>query len=101
LTLGVVMVGWVFFRAKSWSLAMEYLGGLATWRNGIRLGSAYILPLTALVFVAHLLVNKDRNWAQEISEWPAPVRIAVYSTMGLLLSLLVPADAVPFVYFQF
>jgi D-alanyl-lipoteichoic acid acyltransferase DltB (MBOAT superfamily) len=55
LTLGVVMLGWVFFRAQSWSLAM----------------------------------------------WPAPVRIAVYSTTVFLLTLLVPADTVPFVYFQF
>jgi alginate O-acetyltransferase complex protein AlgI len=101
LTLGVVMLGWVFFRAQSWSLAMEYLSGLATWRDGVRLGSPYILPLSALVFVAHLVVNKDRNVMQEIIEWPPPVRIAAYSTMVLLLTLLVPADTVPFVYFQF
>jgi alginate O-acetyltransferase complex protein AlgI len=101
LTLGVVVIAWVFFRAKSWSIAMEYLGGLATWHSGVRLGSAYILPLSALVLLAHLIVNKDRNWVQEVTEWPVPVRVTVYSTAVLLLSLLVPTDAVPFVYFQF
>jgi alginate O-acetyltransferase complex protein AlgI len=101
LTLSVVMLGWVFFRAKSWSLAMDYLGGLATWRSGVRLGSAYILPLVTVVFLAHLIADKDRNWAREIPEWPVPVRVTVYSTIVLLLSLFVPTDAVPFVYFQF
>jgi alginate O-acetyltransferase complex protein AlgI len=101
LTLGVVVFAWVFFRAKSWTIAMEYLGGLVTWRSGVSLGSVYILPLSALVLLAHLIVNKDRNLAQELPGWPVPVRITAYSTAVLLLSLLVPTDAVPFVYFQF
>jgi alginate O-acetyltransferase complex protein AlgI len=101
LTLSVVMLGWIFFRAKSWSIAMDYLHGLTTWRGGTALGSVYILPLSALVLLAHLIVGKDRNWALQIPEWPAPVRVAIYSTIVLVLSLLVPTDAVPFVYFQF
>jgi alginate O-acetyltransferase complex protein AlgI len=101
LTLGAVMIGWIFFRAESWGAALEYLSGLATWRNGVRLGSAYILPLSALVFVAHLLVNKDRNWIQEIPTWPAPVRVGAYSLLVLWVSLMGVADSAPFVYVQF
>jgi len=101
LTLGVVMLGWVFFRAKTWSLALIYLEGLFTWRDGIRLGSPYILPLSTLVLVVHLLVGKERNLAEEIDKRPALVRVGAYSTAVLTLTLLVPADTVPFVYFQF
>jgi len=102
LTLSVVMVGWIFFRAESWSLAVEYLRRLFTWRSdGITLGSAYILPLTAVVFVTHLIISKNRNVAAEISQYSVFVRVASYSTALLLLSSLVPADRVPFVYFQF
>jgi alginate O-acetyltransferase complex protein AlgI len=101
LTLGVIMVGWVFFRAESWSLALEYLNGLISWQDGLRLGSPYILPLTVLVFVAHVLFNKDRNWTEELPGWSIPVRVATYSTLLLWLSLMAVADSTPFVYVQF
>jgi alginate O-acetyltransferase complex protein AlgI len=102
LTLGVVLVGWVFFRAQSWADALLYLNRMLTWSElGIRLLSPYILLALAGVVLAHLLVQKDRNWAQEIPERSLPVRIGAYATLMLLLSLLAATDSAPFIYFQF
>lgn len=102
LTLGVVLVGWLFFRAQSWSDAIEYLGRLMVWsHDGTRFVSPYILPVLAAVFLTHLLIQKDRNWAQEIPERMIPERIMVYAALALLLVCLGATDSAPFIYFQF
>jgi alginate O-acetyltransferase complex protein AlgI len=102
LTLGVVMLGMVFFRAATFSDATLYLHRLLTWNNaGTRLNSPFILAAVAALFVVHLLVRKDRNLALELPQKSLAVRIAGYSALLLLLVLLGATDASPFVYFQF
>jgi alginate O-acetyltransferase complex protein AlgI len=101
-TLAVVLIGWIFFRARSWTDASLYLSRLMTWSSdGIHLISPYILPAVAAVVLTHLLINKDSNWAQEIPNCSAPVRIVAYSSLAILLSLLGAIDSAPFIYFQF
>lgn len=102
LTLGVVLVGWLFFRAQSWSAAIEYLSRLMTWsHDGTRFISPYILPTLAAVFLTHLVMQKDRNWAQKIPERLIPERIAFYAGIALLIVCLGASDSAPFIYFQF
>jgi alginate O-acetyltransferase complex protein AlgI len=102
LTLGVVLVGWIFFRAESWSVATQYLSRLLTWsHDGTRLISPYILPAVAGVFLVHLFVNKDRQWAHEIPLRPVWPRILAYSSLALLLTCFAATDSAPFIYFQF
>jgi D-alanyl-lipoteichoic acid acyltransferase DltB (MBOAT superfamily) len=102
LTLGVVVLGWLFFRADSWSNATEYLARLVTWNGaGIRMLSPYIIAAVAGMVLVHLLVNKDRNWVQEISQLSVPVRVLSYTSMLLLIVCLGATDSAPFIYFQF
>jgi alginate O-acetyltransferase complex protein AlgI len=102
LTLGVVLVGWIFFRAQSWTAAVEYLGRLLSWSSeGTRLLSPYILTAVAAVLFVHLLVRKDRNWSQEIPHGTVLARVAAYSALALLISCLGATDSAPFIYFQF
>ena len=45
LTLCIVLIAWIFFRAQSWSAAWTYLHRTITWADdGTRLISPYILP---------------------------------------------------------
>ena len=102
LTLSVVLVAFVFFRAPTLPSATSYLYQLLSWnRSGISLDSPYILIAVIAVFLVHLVVNKDRNWALELSERTVSVRIVGYSTLLLLLVLLGATDSSPFIYFQF
>jgi alginate O-acetyltransferase complex protein AlgI len=102
LTLVVVLTAWIFFRAQSWALALTYLSRLATWSHeGIRVISPYIFPAVAAVFLAHIMVNKNRNWAQEIPHRGVLIRIGAYGFLALLLSLLGASAGAPFIYFQF
>jgi D-alanyl-lipoteichoic acid acyltransferase DltB (MBOAT superfamily) len=102
LTLGVALVGWVFFRAQSWADAWTYLSRMVNWgHDGTRVVSPFILPAMASVIVVHLIVNKDSNWAQELPGRTAPVRILSYASLVLLVTCLGAVDSVPFIYFQF
>jgi alginate O-acetyltransferase complex protein AlgI len=102
LTLSIVLLAWVFFRAQSLADAGYYLSRMLSWKHdGIRLISPYILLAFAAVFLTHVLVSKDRNWAYEIPQRAIPVRITAYAALALLLSFFGATDAVPFIYFQF
>ena len=102
LTLTVVLVGWVFFRAESWAAACSYLHGMFVWTHGgTRMVSTQILPALLGVAVVHLLFNKDRNWALELPGRTFPVRMAGYTALAALLVCLGATDSAPFIYFQF
>jgi hypothetical protein len=75
---------------------------MLTWsRDGVALGSPYIVPLTAVLFVAHLLVHKDRNLIEEVATYSGPARILAFASLLLILAALVPSDGVPFAYVKF
>jgi len=96
------MVGWIFFGTQTLAVAFKYLWRMVTWStDGVALGSPYILPLAALMLVAHLLISKDRNLIEELSTYSPPARVLTYASLLLALACLVPADAVPFVYVRF
>lgn len=102
LTLGVVLFGWIFFRAQSWDSATVFVERLGSWEtSGMRTVSPYILAALMAVTLAHLLVQKDRDWAAELVERPLPVRILGFTTMLMLIVCLGATDAAPFIYFQF
>jgi len=102
LTLGVVLVGWLFFRAQSWPSAIEYLSRLMMWNlDGTRFVSPYIFPSLAAVFLTHLFMHKDRNWAQELPQRSIPARVASYSALAILIVCLGATESAPFIYFQF
>ncbi len=102
LTLGVVLIGWVFFRASSWSVACDFLEHLFLWSSGgTRVISTQILPAALAVFLVHVFVQKDRNWALELPLRSVPVRLAGYTVLLLLLVCLGATDSAPFIYFQF
>jgi alginate O-acetyltransferase complex protein AlgI len=102
LTLSIVMLGWILFGTPTLTAAFEYLRRMFSWANdGVSLGSPYILPLTAVVLIVHLLINKDRNLIEEIVTYSAPARVVCYASLLLVITSMVSSDAVPFVYVHF
>jgi alginate O-acetyltransferase complex protein AlgI len=102
LTLGLVLVGWILFRAQSLDSAMVYLARLVVWEtSGTRVLLPYVAVALAFVAIAHLSVQKDRNWAAELIDRPIPVRVLAFTGMLLLLVCFGASDAAPFIYFQF
>jgi alginate O-acetyltransferase complex protein AlgI len=102
LTLGVVVLALVFFRTPSLADAMTYFGRMFSFgHQGERLLSVYIYPAVAVVFLAHLFINKDRNPARELPQMPVWVRVAAYASLLTVLVCLAATDAAPFIYFKY
>lgn len=102
LTLGVVLLGFVFFRTESLTDAVHYLNGMLFRSHaGIRLVSPYIPAALAAVFLVYILVDKDRNLVEEIPQKALPIRIVAYSCLLLLLVSLAATEPASFIYFQF
>ncbi len=102
LTLGVILLSFLFFKASSLSNAFSHLIRMLTWsHDGMRLGSPYILPAVIIVVLTHLLVAKNRNWAQEAPRMPVPLRLCAYTGLITLIVFLGATDATPFIYYQF
>jgi len=101
LTLGVVLVGWVFFRASSFADAVTCLSGILTWKAGTRVLSPFILGGVFAVAAAHMVYKRSWQPVERVAALPAPVRAAAYGALLFLLGILGGAESAPFVYFQF
>jgi alginate O-acetyltransferase complex protein AlgI len=102
LTLGVVLLGWIFFRAESLATAGVYITRLLTWNHSAtHMISPQILAALVAVFVTHIVVQKDRVWAHEIPNYRMPARLFAYSALAILLVCAAATDSSPFIYFQF
>jgi len=102
LTLGMVLVGWIFFREHSWTAAWQYLSRISTWsHDGTRFASPYILASLAAVFLIHLVTPKDSNWSVDVQKRPIFVRGLAYGALLLLIVCFGATDATAFIYFQF
>jgi len=102
LTLGLVLVGWVFFRAQTLHEAVQFLSRMFTFdRTGTHMISPQILGGTFVVFLAHLMVGKNRNWAEEIANKSIPERVLAYSALLFIITCFGATDSAPFIYFQF
>jgi alginate O-acetyltransferase complex protein AlgI len=101
-TLAVVLVGWIFFRAQTLGDACRMLGRIVSWETaGVRVVSPQIVAALAAVLLVHLLVSKQRNWAEEIPQRHPVTRVLAYSALLILIVCLGATDAAPFIYFQF
>lgn len=98
-----VAIGWVFFRAVTWEVAVEILHRLFQTAAGITFDAAgwRVGPLLlGLLFVSHLLgtgfrVERWRPWI------PAPAYGVALGLLLVLAFVLFPATEKAFIYFQF
>ncbi|HUC85752.1 MAG TPA: MBOAT family O-acyltransferase, partial [Candidatus Acidoferrales bacterium] len=94
LTLGVVVLSLVFFRAQSVPDAEVFLRRAFSFaQDGTRLISPYILLAVIVVSLIHLLVQKDRNLAEELPRMSMLPRIVGYASLFLLLVVLGATDS--------
>ena len=100
LTLFVVTLGWVLFRADNFGMAWIYLSGLfGGGAAEISWISPYALGGIALVVFTHCI--GETKWGLKIRDVKTPMGLYCVLT-AFALALLYPADgANPFIYFQF
>jgi alginate O-acetyltransferase complex protein AlgI len=101
ITFLLVVVGWVFFRATDFSMAVELLHAMFTLQPGVMPADA--LKFAALVVVAVLLVKAAPNAFEYHARFkPTPIRMAAAAVvLGVALAMITGSRDSPFLYFQF
>jgi D-alanyl-lipoteichoic acid acyltransferase DltB (MBOAT superfamily) len=101
LTMAVVYLAWVFFRATSFQNAFDVIAGILDLRGGFSLRSL-VMPgaLIALLLFIDCPQYLSRRHVVML-RWPWPVRGLVYAGLVLILAIFRSENDVPFIYFQF
>ncbi len=100
-----VIIGWLFFRARSLQQAMDMLGGLVwhlEWAGDLRLAFLFqqLIFFTSLLLVIQWFQYKKDDLLIVYRSHPV-IKAAFYSLAGLLLIIFGVSDGNEFIYFQF
>jgi len=100
ITLLLVMIGWVFFRAASFPDAFTVLHAMVLGGPGPATIAPWLLVPLAVALAIGLVQERGARW-----DWQRiPIGVQAGALAGLLLALEVcswPGQSVPFVYFKF
>ncbi|MFC5862898.1 MBOAT family O-acyltransferase [Acidicapsa dinghuensis] len=101
LLFNAVCMGWVFFRAPSFTIAFTMLHGLTVPGRS----TLATIPV-ALALIAGLAGQfQPKRWRRaiemELRYWPAAARGAIFAGAVFTVELLGPSGVAPFIYFRF
>jgi D-alanyl-lipoteichoic acid acyltransferase DltB (MBOAT superfamily) len=100
-TFGLVMIGWVFFRAADLRQSMEVLSQMFSGSPGHLLLQPWHLEL-ALIALLVAIAEETGEWCEKIIAGPAPVYALSMALMLFCTEIFGAIDAsIPFIYFQF
>ena len=103
LTFGFVLVGWVFFRSASLDDALDYLSRMLV-PHGRLLGLPAGVDRITVLLLGVLVIGQWPGWvplARRLLPDGSPQRYLAYGTGLAIAIMLVPAQTVTFIYFQF
>jgi D-alanyl-lipoteichoic acid acyltransferase DltB (MBOAT superfamily) len=102
LTFCFVTLAWIFFRAESYSAAMNVVKRILAFDGSGEIIGLYTIPIVALV-----LLREIAGWdimgfyVQRCHRWPAVAHGLLAGALGALILRLGPDGAPQFIYFQF
>jgi alginate O-acetyltransferase complex protein AlgI len=98
-TFGLVLLGWVLFRAETWGMAMHVLGTIVAPVQGSALPGLWglVATLAAAATVAHV----GRNTWELDHRWHPAVGVGIAVLFALCLVVIYAGQPAPFLYFQF
>ncbi|MBU1638635.1 MBOAT family protein, partial [bacterium] len=100
LTFFMVLIAWVFFRAKNLSHAFAYLGHMFshTWLSGLECetGIAWTFLLISIEWF-----GREKQYGFDVSRFSTPVRWCFYLGLSLLVLFFGNFNQSEFIYFQF
>jgi D-alanyl-lipoteichoic acid acyltransferase DltB (MBOAT superfamily) len=102
-TFHIVCLGWIFFRAADFGVALGFLRGFAgDWSRGPAAASPLCLGLIVLGLATQALpAGSLEGTARRLARWPAVGAAAAIAASILVIDAMRPAGVPPFIYFQF
>lgn len=107
LTFHIVCVGWVFFRASTFSAGWEMLGQVFGAFRGYLFpqwldGYTGVAVLMVLGYLLHLLPESTEHWAiRQVVRAPLIVKAAILVMVIFVVMQIKSSEILPFIYFQF
>lgn len=101
LTMAVVGLAWVFFKAATFEAAWQFLSGLLNWHG---MSENWMLKLPVLALALTLFIDLPQVFGRDhcaVLRWPWPLRSLFYFLLILACAVLRTTANVPFVYLQF
>jgi alginate O-acetyltransferase complex protein AlgI len=95
----LVVIGWVFFRAKDFSMAARLLKNMFVWTPSVSIVAAG--TLTVLLVVAFGFAHFGRNTFEMKHNWGLAMRCVWLAAFAICVLRIVTAPGSPFLYFQF
>jgi len=98
-TFFLVLIAWVFFRARSLGHALDYLHGMFAggWSMPTNLlGFVYVVGLLSIEWI-----QREKPHALEISGLPMPLRWTIYYLLAIVILVYRAGNNASFIYFQF
>ncbi|KQC13359.1 MAG: hypothetical protein APR63_00765 [Desulfuromonas sp. SDB] len=97
-----VCIGWVFFRARSFTLALEYFKSLGNLTVPITMLTPFVLFLIVIGIGMHFIPPQPGQWIRDkFSGLPLVVQGILLGIVLLLISAFGPEGVAPFIYFRF
>lgn len=100
-TFHLVCLGWIFFRAASFTDAWTILTGIVTFQSGDELAAVALVPVLASITIVMDLTRRSRLTAPAFHRWPAVRQGAVFAIATLGVVIASGGPATQFIYFQF
>ncbi|MGV8997222.1 MAG: MBOAT family O-acyltransferase [Parvibaculaceae bacterium] len=101
-TFHLVCFAWIFFRADSFSTAMNYLIGFADWTTSNIYSTPFILGLVTLGMIFQFTPRQlGRELAINLRDLPSPVLGLLFGLGIFVIWSVAPEGVAPFIYFQF
>lgn len=107
-----VTFAWIFFRAESFSHAMDYILEIASSSiienpvGYLKLMGSSVKPYVIILSLIYLSIfeinNRDAKYSFQVGQFKAPTRILVYLSLIILIIFFRATDGtIDFIYFQF
>lgn len=101
-TFNFVCLGWIFFRASSFTIAVAMIKKIFAFSFSVQLLSPFILFLIALGIAIHFIPQKwDDRLTKAADSLPIVLLAFIFAAVLFLISAVSPEGVAPFIYFQF
>ncbi len=102
ITFHVVCLGWIFFRAESFDIAMAYLQGLVRFDQPMTVLTPFLLAVIILGLGMHALPARAiERLSGAARALPSPVLGIGLALLLLIVEAIRPEGVAPFIYYQF
>ena len=97
----LVIVGWVFFRAPTFSVALGVLHNMVIPTSGLVISDVQVQLVVVVGLIAAVWSMRGPNVFEIHHEWSPRRKVTLAAAFGAGLALIITARPSPFLYFQF